>query len=167
MAKAKKGTKKKGSSKTKKMSFGGIDLMKYLGYASGIFADSKGLEQMTWFTNLDAKAQAGVKMGIGEFAPKYLKPYLKGNESIVDGAGVALQVLGTKDLMTEFNMAGLGEDSDSLEVELDGIDDGDDDEEMNEDIMAEDIMGEDIMGDDDLSVVQGDDDLGVVQGVEY
>lgn len=164
MAKKKKGSKKKSSSR--KGTFGGIDFMKYLGYGGGILASEKGLEKITWFTNLDAKAQAGVKMALGEFAPRYIKPYAKGNDSIVDGAGTALQVLGTKELMTEFGMGGIGaDDSDDLEIELDGIDDIDeDDDEMSEDIMAEDIMAE-----DDLTVVNGDDDdLGVVSGdVDY
>jgi len=159
--------KKKSSSRKKGMKFGGIDVMKYLGMAGGIFADTKGLEAMTWFTDLDPKAKAGIKIALGEFAPKFIKPYAKGNDSLIDGAGVSLQVIGLKDLMSEFNIAGLGEDvmgDDDLEVELDGIDDIDeDDDEMNEGILAEDIMGE-----DDLTVVQGEEDLGVVQGdVDY
>jgi len=166
MATKKKGKKKKSSSRRKGMNFGGVDLMKYLGMAGGIFADAKGLEAMDWFTALDPKAKAGIKIAIGEFGPKFIKPYAKGNDAIIDGAGTSLQVIGLKDLMTEFNIAGIGENvmgDDDLEVELDGIDDVDDedDDEMNGDGY---IVAEDVMGDDDLSVVQGDDDLGVVQG---
>lgn len=146
MAKRKKHHKKTHSRRKRHSSMGAIDTMNILGIVIGAVAAGY-LDKIIPDT-INSKIVAGGKIALGIALPMFVKGGKMKNT--LAGVGSGMVAVGTLGLLKEFGVLSGMDDSDYLEVTLNG----------DQDILAGDDLsvvngGESILAEDDLSVVNG------------
>ena len=146
----------------KRMSgIGAIDFMNIVAVAGG--AVVAGFANKLVPSTVNDKIVSGGKIALGVALPMLSKDGK--TKALLNGVGSGMIAVGAVELLKSFGvLSGIGADSDTISVTLDGI--GEDDDFLGESVLAESVLAEDLGALDDLSVVNGIDDLNVVNGID-
>jgi len=161
---AKKRKKRYSSRKSgKRMSgIGAVDFMNIIAVAGG--AVVAGFANKLVPSTVNDKIVSGGKIALGVALPMLSKDGK--TKALLNGVGSGMIAVGAVELLKSFGvLSGIGADTDTISVSLDGI--GEDDTNfLGESVLAESVLAEDLGAIDDLSVVNGIDDLSVVNGID-
>ena len=154
---AKKRKKRYSSRKRGRMSgVGAIDFMNIISVAAGAVA--AGFVNKFVPATINDKIVSGGKIALGVALPMLSKDGK--TKAMLSGVGSGMIAVGSVELLKSFGVLnGIGADTDTISVSLDGVEDYD--------YIGESVLAESVLAADDLNVVNGigEDDLSVVNGI--